>query len=314
MYPRKARAMGRLEELIARLAAKKAAQLAAANASEEVNSREGGGGAEGEACMSGEGVGARGARQCAPAVSASASVYGSQRYWGERYERAAGADSGSDNDGGAREKALANEEWYVRFDAWREPLEELMQASKCASEVGSGGGTGDGPLLGERALVLGCGMSLLCEELADARMCDNMLAVDFSPQAVEFMQARQQEREAVAGGPDAGARITYTEMDVRSLDAEDGSFDAVIDKATLDSLANNEDAEADIARMLNESHRVLRPGGVYVCLSYGGPTTRTHMLCRKGLDWRLDGVREVHKKKATFYLYVLRKRGSRRCL
>eukprot|EP00966_Prymnesium_polylepis_P142229 3284359-Prymnesium_polylepis.1 len=75
-------------------------------------------------------------------------------------------------------------------------------------------------------------------------------------------------------------------MDVRSMDFEDGSFNAVIDKATLDSILCGEGGAESGARLLSEVARVLKPGGVFVLLSNAPPKQRMPMLEKPQYSWR----------------------------
>ena len=63
-------------------------------------------------------------------------------------------------------------------------------------------------------------------------------------------------------------------MDVRNLLFEKGTFDAVIDKGTFDSIQCGDGAEQNTEQMLKEIHDVLVPGGIYICLSYGNLDAR----------------------------------------
>lgn len=67
--------------------------------------------------------------------------------------------------------------------------------------------------------------------------------------------------------------------------------------------------------MLRESWRVLKPGGHYVCLTYGEPETRLGLLTTvPGLEWDGGGVvgqHEIRKNKAVFYMYVMRKKWGK---
>jgi ubiquinone/menaquinone biosynthesis C-methylase UbiE len=63
-------------------------------------------------------------------------------------------------------------------------------------------------------------------------------------------------------------------MDVRSLQYEDGTFDAVIDKGTFDSMLCGDGSGPNADQMLGEIYRVLSPTGVYICISYGLPEQR----------------------------------------
>jgi len=122
----------------------------------------------------------------------------------------------------------------------------------------------------------------------------------------------------------------------------DRSVDCVLDKATLDTMKqlDDEDDEDDMEfsapgasdkavkpdprshaqRMLRESCRVLKPGGHYVCITYGEPQTRLPLFDpnNEGLgEWENaaggdenDGspYLELKRNKATYYVYVFRKR------
>ncbi len=59
---------------------------------------------------------------------------------------------------------------------------------------------------------------------------------------------------------------------------EDGRFNIVFDKGTLDSLLCAENAAGNVEKMLNEIYRVLSGNGVYVCISYGSEDTRKPYL------------------------------------
>ena len=55
--------------------------------------------------------------------------------------------------------------------------------------------------------------------------------------------------------------------DVRSLQFEDGTFDAVIDKACFDAMLCGDNSGPNSEAMLNEIHRVLSPNakwGLYL--------------------------------------------------
>lgn len=58
-------------------------------------------------------------------------------------------------------------------------------------------------------------------------------------------------------------------MDVRAMEFEDGSFDVVLDKGTIDSLLCGESSTSNSSKMISEIHRVLSNNGVYIAISYG---------------------------------------------
>ena len=58
------------------------------------------------------------------------------------------------------------------------------------------------------------------------------------------------------------------------MDFKDGSFDTVLDKATMDSILCGENSMSNIASFLSEVSRVLTPKGVFITVSYGTPENR----------------------------------------
>ena len=65
--------------------------------------------------------------------------------------------------------------------------------------------------------------------------------------------------------------LPFKQMDVRSLQYDDGTFDAVIDKGTFDCIVCGDGSGPNAEAMLNEIYRVLSPTGVYICITYGLP-------------------------------------------
>jgi ubiquinone/menaquinone biosynthesis C-methylase UbiE len=59
----------------------------------------------------------------------------------------------------------------------------------------------------------------------------------------------------------------------------DASFDLVIDKALLDSMATGDGASTqNIGKMLKEIHRVLTPTGCYISISHAAEARRHRFL------------------------------------
>lgn len=84
-------------------------------------------------------------------------------------------------------------------------------------------------------------------------------------------------------------------MNVCVLDYPDESFNAVIDKGTLDSVLCGEGSTANVAKMCMEVSRVLKPNGVYFICSYGVPDNRLqvwHGLARASSRGNI-GVMEI---------------------
>ncbi|CAM9523140.1 unnamed protein product [Ectocarpus sp. 13 AM-2016] len=112
----------------------------------------------------------------------------------------------------------------------------------------------------ERILVIGCGNSNFSAELYDDGF-EEIENVDFSDPVIAEMHRSH-----------SGVRpkMTWTVMDVTDMSGyEDGSFDAVVDKGTLDALMSEDTAEVRESgeAMLREVKRVLKPTGRYMCVT-----------------------------------------------
>ena len=114
----------------------------------------------------------------------------------------------------------------------------------------------------------------------------------------------------------ARSEMEYTVMDARNLEhLPDGCFDLVIDKAMLDSQLCSSDNIRSVSSTVREMHRVLKPGGAYLCISHGTPPTRLGHLSPKGMDWSVE-YSKVKKQSGEgggaadgehHYVYVCRK-------
>ncbi len=65
---------------------------------------------------------------------------------------------------------------------------------------------------------------------------------------------------------------------------EDNSFDIAIDKSTIDALLCGDRSFLNVAIMTKEIQRVLKPGGIYMIISYGQPENRVFHLEREHLS------------------------------
>ena len=252
----------------------------------------------------------------------TASVYGTKQYWDARY--------GAPNAvvGENLKKGETNNEWYVGWRVLRPYALEYAARS-------------------HRVLLLGIGTSTLGEDMASDGF-SRVTAVDYSEPAVRLMRRAQQNRlgaraRAATRGdsepesldaptPPTPFEVDYRVMDVTRMTFADEAFDCVLDKATLDTMCQLDDDEDDddeeeardefgdatknktkisrAARMLRESCRALRPGGTYVCVTYGAPSDRMDLFLDLELDWDLVAHREIPKNKIKYHLYALRRRGG----
>ncbi|XP_031097921.1 EEF1A lysine methyltransferase 4 isoform X1 [Ipomoea triloba] len=119
-----------------------------------------------------------------------------------------------------------------------------------------------------RVLVVGCGNSAFSEGMVDDGYAA-VVNVDISSVVIEAMQKKYSNRP----------QLKYMNMDVRDMSAfEAGSFDAIIDKGTLDAILCGNDSMINAAQMLAEVCRVLKDEGKYILITYGAPVQRLHLL------------------------------------
>mmetsp|Transcript_76505 Transcript_76505/g.224558 ORF Transcript_76505/g.224558 Transcript_76505/m.224558 type:complete len:278 (+) Transcript_76505:138-971(+) len=196
--------------------------------------------------------------------------YADPRYWVARYQ----ADS-------------EPFDWYLRWDLLRDLLLPLLSAD---AEV----------------LVLGSGTSLLSEQIYTEGFM-NITNVDRCELAISAMRARHQaQREALAAAasgakkpakgaspePAADPLEGKPAMCFESVEAKDlpqcwaARFDLIIDKALLDSVACGQEKMKATAAVLSCVSSVLKPKGVYVCISWAPPDMRWPMLAASDCDDR----------------------------
>lgn len=82
--------------------------------------------------------------------------------------------------------------------------------------------------------------------------------------------------------------LSDVEMDITEpleiLDSD--SFSLILDKGTLDCITCADNFGVKTKQMLENIHRILAPGGCYICVSYGRPETRLPYLTgNKAFKW-----------------------------
>ena len=161
--------------------------------------------------------------------------YGDVHYWQARYEQ----------------------EWYRQPHDWLGNFESLKPWLGAMAEK-------------KRIVHLGCGTSLLAENMADAGVSGEIWNVDVSESCVKAMQSRDHKHSA---------RLHWVTGDVRDMRDvfEDGFFDCAIDKSTLDSVCDCK-RDADAALYVAEVARILNESGVFVVFSFSPPAARLHHL------------------------------------
>ncbi|XP_040895833.1 eEF1A lysine and N-terminal methyltransferase [Toxotes jaculatrix] len=108
----------------------------------------------------------------------------------------------------------------------------------------------------DKVLVVGCGNSELSEQLYDVGY-KHLTNIDISETVVTHMNQRNAERRP---------GLTFQQVDATQTPYEDASYQAALDKGTLDAMASEEEG-ALAKKMLTEVGRVLSIGGRYVCVT-----------------------------------------------
>jgi len=126
-----------------------------------------------------------------------------------------------------------------------------------------------------RILHVGCGNSELPEEMYDDGY-HNIANIDTSEIVISQMRQRNAKR----------ADMTWSVMDALHMTYEDDSFDVIIDKGIVDTFECNDNADLIISTYLKEVVRVLRPGGIFLCISFNDLSKRFETP-DLNLKWRL---------------------------
>ena len=128
---------------------------------------------------------------------------------------------------------------------------------------------------GCRLLEAGCGTSPLAAELVASGY--GVVATDFSSTVIDAMREKHSGSSAVEG-------LSFEVADVRATSFDDATFDGVVDKGTLDAICVGEGFDYEAARASAEVSRVLRPSGLWVCVSLMPSTVIVPLLERA--EWK----------------------------
>lgn len=153
--------------------------------------------------------------------------------------------------------------------------------------------------VGSRILNLGCGNSRMPEELYRDGYPD-VMSIDISQKAIDLMTQRFAQIPA----------LSFVRMDMTAMTFPNASFDVVFDKGTLDALYTG--ASSMVPLSVQEVFRVLRPGGLFVSMSFGAPSHRTDLNATSGGTWGAFRTLELSSeygsgKSQMFYLYLATK-------
>ncbi len=160
--------------------------------------------------------------------------YGSPKYWNERYKA-----------------ETCGFEWYPGAD------ETLCKAFKehlpgIGREAGS-----------ESVLEIGSGSSELAYKLWQCSS-SSIIVTDISATVIETMKHKWKDQTETS--------IQFAVVDCCKIPCRESSFEAVVDKGTLDAIDCTDDRNTNLC--LSEVHRVLRSGGLYFLVSCREPGVR----------------------------------------
>lgn len=131
-------------------------------------------------------------------------------------------------------------------------------------------------LEGDSELIVGCGNSALSELLSEARSIPVRISMDNDQSII------QQMREKCPA-------LQWEVADATAMPYADCAFDSVVDKSLLDFLIYTARDEHAISKMLLECHRVTRPEGRCIFLSWCPP--REMAVHMAGCEWQLQIVK-----------------------
>ncbi|CAM9137178.1 unnamed protein product [Scytosiphon promiscuus] len=161
-------------------------------------------------------------------------------------------------------------EWFLPYEGGlREQLLPFLESIATTSRT--------------RLLHVGCGTSGVGPKIAQEPSLLPLIHVtdsDSSPSALMLMRRRHAALQNYA----------CHEGNALDLDFPDGTFDAIVDKGTLDALLCRSVEDAHL--MVAEMHRILRKGGVYFQISAEDPDARLELLAECGSSAKGGRVRE----------------------
>lgn len=154
----------------------------------------------------------------------------------------------------------------------------------------------------ETALNIGCGNSTMSYEMTQTTF-KKVVSIDISSIVIEQMRQRYSGNDA----------LEWEVMDCSKMTFPDKSFDAVFDKGTIDSLLCGSDPVETVHLTLFEVERVLKPGGLFVLISFGDPASRVKILKEWKLPWHLHKTMVLDDPGSAgsyHYVYIFQKLSS----
>ena len=136
------------------------------------------------------------------------------------------------------------------------------------------------------------------ELLADG--FEKVVSIDFSEVVIAQMKKKYQEE----------SRLEWECGDITRMKFSNNTFDYIFDKATLDTLICGDNSNKVVGSMVKEIARVMKPGGTFILISYGTPSTRKRFFDNNQNGLQITDTLKVEKQGVigTFhYVYIIRK-------
>ena len=176
-------------------------------------------------------------------------------------------------------------EWYQPWSAIRNYVLPLL--NQCESKD---------------ILNLGCGNSPMSIEMLKEGF-NRITNIDISLSVIKQMKERYKSEP----------KAEWISMDCTKLEFLQNSFDAIIEKGTIDALSCKNDKGNSVCKLLKESFRVLRDGGVFLSISFGKPSLRLNYFREANLGWKVLDPIEIPKimiPNQYYYLFAAIKQKS----
>ncbi|GMH89971.1 hypothetical protein TrVE_jg7054 [Triparma verrucosa] len=148
-------------------------------------------------------------------------------------------------------------EWYCNYNSIREHCHEHFRPHG-------------------KILNVGCGNSRVSEDMHFDGFKD-IVNVDLSGVVIQQMIDKTQSLNG----------LSWQVMDARYMELDDESFDAVLDKGMIDTLLSGDNSVESANKFCSHVARILKPGGIYMCLSSGIPNERMTMLSNQDYSWEV---------------------------
>lgn len=185
-------------------------------------------------------------------------TYANPRYWDEYY------------------KKTNEDERFDWYGSWDSAIADTTFSPRGSSDIIRAGKLGDimRPYLSPEAKILmfGCGNSDMSEKMYHAGY-QEIVNIDISEQLIDNLRAR-----LASSMP----HMRWMYMNASDLSFEAESFDLTIDKGTLDAVSQNLPL---LQAAVREAHRTLRPGGLFMSITYEAPPVRVDKQLRDAAHW-----------------------------